>query len=151
MSAIGVTTIAHTSLVVTDLDRSIAFYRDVLGLKAGPVAVVEGPELAEHVGLPGARIRRLTMSGDNHQIDLVQFLAPAGRAAPRPPNDVGIAHLAFRVRGIERVCRDLAARGVRLVSEPQSYGRAKSCYFLDPDGIILELLDPGDPEPAPRA
>jgi catechol 2,3-dioxygenase-like lactoylglutathione lyase family enzyme len=56
---------------------------------------------------------------------------------------VGAAHLAFEVDDIDQAYNDLTRKGVRFVSPPRRSGNVKGCYFEDPDGITLELLQHG--------
>lgn len=132
--------VLHTSFTVADLERSIAFYRDILGFKLE--TVVDGGEVAARVvGLPGAKLRLAFLRNAGHQVELVQYMTHGGKRTPQQRNDVGGAHVAFHVDDCEAAYRELKAKGVRFISTPQDAGTAKACYFQDPDGITLELIE----------
>jgi catechol 2,3-dioxygenase-like lactoylglutathione lyase family enzyme len=137
----------HTSFTVSDLDRSIAFYRDALGLELQRTIRRRGPWIGRMTGLPGAdlRIAALAVPGASHVLELIEYVVPPGTRRPRlPTNDVGSAHLGFAVDDIEREYVRLRALGVEFVSppvrvdEPPGEG-SWGAYFRDPDGIPLEL------------
>lgn len=137
----------HMGLQVADLDRSVAFYRDVLGFE---VAFAWNPQAAyirELVGYPDADIHAaiLRLPGSEVMLELLEY-----RNVDRVPVDTrtanpGTAHIAFFVDDLDTLYTDLAARGVRSVSPPvtptigpNEGGRA--VYLIDPDGIRVELI-----------
>ena len=149
--------IFHTGLTVSDLDRSIAFYRDLLGLELVAQWDSAEPYLRRVVGFPDAelRIALLRLPGSSsgasgHHIELLEYRSPRGtRGDPRTCNP-GNAHVAFMVEDIDAAYAELSATGVRFKSVPVeiTHGRnrgGKAVYFLDPDDITLELV-----QPAPR-
>jgi catechol 2,3-dioxygenase-like lactoylglutathione lyase family enzyme len=147
----------HTGLTVSDLDRSIAFYRDALGLELVTQWESSQPYLRTVVGFPDAelRIALLRVPGieggvSGHHIELLEYRHPRGtRGDPRTCNP-GNVHVAFAVADLEATYRELSARGVRFKSAPVAitHGRnagGKAVYLWDPDDITLELI-----QPAPR-
>jgi catechol 2,3-dioxygenase-like lactoylglutathione lyase family enzyme len=146
----------HTGLTVSDLERSIAFYRDVLGFELVQQWDSAQPYLRTILGFPDADLRiallRLPSATgpSGHHIELLEYRSPRGvRGDPRTCNP-GNAHVAFMVEDLDTVYTELRARGVRFRSAPVeiAHGRhkgAKAVYFLDPDDITLELV-----QPAPR-
>lgn len=147
--------IFHTGLTVSDLDRSIAFYRDVLGLEVVTQWESAEPYLRRIVGFPDAelRIALLRLPGaPGHQIELLEYRSPRGARGDARTCNPGNAHMAFVVEDLAAVHAELSAKGVRFKSEPVEidHGRnrgAKAVYFLDPDDITLELVQPA-PRPA---
>lgn len=146
----------HTGLVVSDMERSLAFYRDVLGLVEERGDVMEGEMISRLTGFEDARIRIAYLGiGDmRHSVELVEYLNPrAGPTAQRPRNAVGTAHLGIIVGDLDAVYRDLSGRGVEFVGTPTSRPDApypwarKACYLLDPDGYLIELIERA---PAPK-
>jgi catechol 2,3-dioxygenase-like lactoylglutathione lyase family enzyme len=90
--------------------------------------------------------------GGGPRIELLQYVTPAGEALPANsfPNTLGLRHLAFRVRDIGAMAARLRAAGVTLFSPPVrvpagvvqfAAGEKTLLYFLDPDGVILELAE----------
>ena len=137
----------HMGLQVADLDRSVAFYRDILGFE---VVFAWNPQAAyidELVGYPGVDLHAaiLRLPGTEVMLELLDY-----RNVERTPIDTGTAnpgtaHIAFFVDDLDGLYADLSARGVRSVSPPvtptigpNEGGRA--VYLIDPDGIRVELI-----------
>jgi catechol 2,3-dioxygenase-like lactoylglutathione lyase family enzyme len=138
----------HTGFVVSDMARSLAFYRDLLGLKEELNAIREGEGISQVVGYPNARLHVVYLgTGDlKHSVELIQYLnPPGGNIAPTNRNDVGATHLGIIVDDLDSLHEYLSARGAKFISPPVSrpgtiYAR-KVCYLQDPDGNWLELLE----------
>jgi catechol 2,3-dioxygenase-like lactoylglutathione lyase family enzyme len=141
--------IHHVSLNVMDLERSLRFYRDVLGLEPlfGPEDVT-GPGFGRATKIDGAKIRYTVLRvGDGTSLVwLIQFLAPRARPSRQQVHDTEAPHIAFRVDDIDEAKARLEARGVKFTSEPIRVddgplsGRS-FVYFPDPDGVILEIFE----------
>ena len=141
--------IFHTGVTVSNLDRSIAFYRDQLGLELamGPTEIFCGEELSQGLGVPGACLRLAVFKIGDGSLELLEYSAPPSPVAkPMPPNTLGAMHVAFEVTDIQARVKELEARGIKFLSKPNlvADGPLKGwnwCYFLDPDGITLELVE----------
>jgi catechol 2,3-dioxygenase-like lactoylglutathione lyase family enzyme len=136
----------HTGYTVSDLDRSVAFYRDLLGCEVIASQEKEGGYLAAIVGYPDAHVRmaHLRAPHSDHVIELFQYLAPTPGHAQSEPRNVGTAHMCFLVDDLDATYRRLRANAVDFVSAPveidtgiNTGGRA--LYLRDPDGIPMEL------------
>jgi catechol 2,3-dioxygenase-like lactoylglutathione lyase family enzyme len=146
--------IFHTGLTVSDLDRSIAFYRDVLGLELVSQWDSAQPYLRRVVGFPDAelRIALLRLAGkpggtSGHHIELLEYRVPRGARGDTRTCNPGNVHVSFMVEDLDAAYAELSARGVRFKSAPVEidHGRnrgAKAVYLLDPDDITLELVQP---------
>ena len=141
----------HTGFTVSDLDRSLAFYRDQLGLEVIAQQEKQGGYLGEVVGYPDAHVRmaHLRVPGGKHVVELFEYFAPEGVHPSRiEPRDVGTAHLCFVVDDLPAAYEQLLAAGVdTFVSPPVlvdtgintgGYG----VYLRDPDGIVVEIFQP---------
>ena len=142
--------INHTGLVVSDMERSLSFYRDVLGLVEERTDVLEGEMISQLTGFEDARIHIAYLGiGDmRHSVELVEYLNPVAGPAARPArNAAGTAHLGIIVGDLDSIYRDLSGRGVKFVGAPTSRPDApypwarKACYLLDPDGYLIELIE----------
>ena len=151
----------HTGFVVSDMERSLAFYQDLLGLKQERNQILEGEFISELVGYPDARLHIVYLgSGDmRHSVELIQYLSPPGMPTAMPErHQVGASHLGVIVDDLDAFYAELSSRGVRFVSPPAIRPGAvypmasKGCYMQDPDGNWLELLErPPAPEGATQA
>ena len=138
----------HMGIQVADLERSIAFYRDILGFEV----VFQWNPQAEYirtiVGYPGVDIHAaiLRMPGDtNVFLEILEY-----RNVEKTPVDTrtanpGTAHLAFFTDDCDALYEELVAKGVPSVSAPvtptmgpNTGGRA--VYMIDPDGIRVEFI-----------
>ncbi len=150
--------VLRVGLTVDDLERSVAFYRDVLGFTVGGRIEAAGPEVEALTGLFGVRLRTAELRLGDERLELTEFLVPKGRPAPvdQRSNDRWFQHVAIIVRDMDSAYAVLRARGVRYASTapqtlppsiPQAAG-IRAFYFRDPDGHPLEILqfppDKGD-------
>jgi glyoxylase I family protein len=127
----------HLDLVVTDLERSLAFYRELLE----PLGFTRASEIK---GERGERVVYLGGTG-GASVSLRQAQSGA-HATPYDRYAVGVHHLAFVAASREQVDERagwLRERGVEIESEPREYDYTPGYYavfFYDPDGIKLELV-----------
>ncbi len=142
--------IHHAGLVVRDLDRSIYFYHDLLGLPFAnePTPWFEGPALATGVGVPGAVLRQVSLwAGEHSTMELIEYQnRPESSAAPVPNNHLGAAHVCFRVDDVRAKKAELEAKGVRFYSDVNVVDEGplagwRWVYFSDPDGLALEIVE----------
>ena len=138
------------TIVVGDLDRSIAFYAGVLTFSKVREYEVSGEAWERLEGVFPVRLRGARMRLGSEEIDLVEFLAPEGR--PIPPearsNDRTFQHIAIIVSDMKAAYSRLREHRVRHASSgPQrlpdwnpNAGGIEAFYFKDPDGHALEVL-----------
>jgi len=141
MKVLGV---AHTSFTVSDLARSVAFYRDILGMELVTQFEGRGQIVETILGMPGAHLKTAFLKAGDHTLELIQYLHPKGKPYDRRTCDVGPCHMAFLVADINEAYKSLSAKGVHFKSAPQSSelegATHWACYMTDPDGITLELI-----------
>jgi catechol 2,3-dioxygenase-like lactoylglutathione lyase family enzyme len=145
----GVVGAHHTSFTVADLDRSLAFFRDRLGLEVVFRREVHDDYFGRIVGLPGCRVRAalLRIPGSAHHVELFEYLTPRGRACTPQPCDPGSAHLSLLVDDLPAFCEGLRAEGVALVGAPVVIDAGPNAggwgvYLRDPNGVLIELFQP---------
>ncbi len=108
-----ITGFLHFAYSCADADRSIAFYRDNLGMELVADRVVPGGGYVEAVtGIAGARVRIVHLQGYGFNLELLEYEEPRGDTRAREPNHAGSAHMAFVVDDCDAVCAELAAKGV---------------------------------------
>jgi catechol 2,3-dioxygenase-like lactoylglutathione lyase family enzyme len=136
----------HTSFTVSDIDRSIAFYRDQLGLEFLRVDVRDPTFSQKASGIPGAVFKVAFLQAPDHRLELIEYKSPPGRKLDLATNNVGCAHIAFEVDDLRGMYARLKAAGVVFASEPlQIQGGPNDggwmVYLRDPDGITVELQE----------
>lgn len=144
----------HFSFTVEDLDRSVDFYTRLLGLELIHRQEQSNDYTRALVGFSDAalRIAQLRVPGQprgvsSHDLELVEYVAPRGTPYGGGRNRPGASHLAFTVEDGRAEYERLVGAGVRFVSPPQAIAAGVNkggytCYFLDPDEITLELVQP---------
>lgn len=146
-----VTAVTAVGFTVADMDRSIAFYHDVLSFNPMSDVEVDGPEYDRLWGIFGVRARVVRMQLGEQQLELTQFLSPPDvRPIPVPSysNDLWFQHVAIVVRDMDAAWAELRKHRVRQVSaRPQTIpvsnpvaAGIRALKFRDPDGHNLELL-----------
>jgi catechol 2,3-dioxygenase-like lactoylglutathione lyase family enzyme len=139
----------HTGITVSDLDKSIEFYRDTLGLELtlGPTEVFEGDALSAGLAVPDARLRLAVFKVGDGQLELLEYLSPPSPVdCPVPNNALGAMHVAFEVEDMRATVKELEAKGIRFFTRPNVVTEGPLngwtwVYFRDPDGITLELIE----------
>ena len=123
--------IGHTHLKVSDLDRSIAFYRDVIGL-----------DLMQTFGKSAAF---MSAGGYHHHIGLNTWESKGGEPAPK--GHPGLYHVAFLYpdrHALARALANVVKSGVELTGAAD-HGVSEAIYFDDPDGNGIEIYRDRDP------
>jgi catechol 2,3-dioxygenase-like lactoylglutathione lyase family enzyme len=140
-----VTAIRHTGIVVSNMETSLPFYRDLLGLEIWWNTIEQGPEMDAVTGIPSARVHTVKLRApDCVTIELQQYLnQPRPVHAPAMACDVGCSHVALQVRNLDVLYQTAVRAGIRFNTPPvvAPGGKAKVTYCRDPEGVILELVE----------
>ncbi len=148
------TDVRRTTIIVRDIEKSLALYRDVIGLEVNYDTIVTTSGVALPAGKPGANARLVLLNANDNWvgwIGLMQWIDPPISAGDYPkrmgPGDVVIILNTEDVEG--RCAAAKAVPGVTFTAEPrlQVYPgrdggaeiRVMGCNFFDPDGILIEL------------
>ena len=139
----------HVGITVKDLDASIRFYHDVLGLQFSnePSPWFEGEELGKAVGVPGAALRQVSLLLGDTTLELLEYKSPPSETTSRSSRTtVGASHVAFLVDDIEAKKAELEAQGIEFYSAVNVVDEGvlagwRWVYFDDPDGYPLELVE----------
>jgi glyoxylase I family protein len=138
--------IRHVGVTVSNLENSIHYFRDLLGLQAGSVVTRQGKVIDEVLKMKNVTIRecRLTTS-NNETIELIEYVHPKGKLLDLNTNNFGVTHVSFTVINIKKMYNDLTAEGYEFNNKPivhwMNDGKGRViCYAKGPDGITVELV-----------
>ena len=119
----------HTRYRVSDLEKTVSFYRDVLGLK----------EVRRHTSGRGSQLVFFKAPGSEEEIELCKYDA-SGPVVVGPD----LTHLAFEVDNIEEFAKQTTAKGYPLSDGPHPTGNGGAIAFIDaPEGYEIELIQRG--------
>ena len=140
----------HTSYTVSNLERSLAFYRDLLGFEVLHIRPqITNRYFRDIVGYPDGVIKGafLAIPGTDHRLELFEYVHPRGTPLDTRNNNPGSSHMAFYVDDLVALYEDLKTKGVQFRSPPVYMDEGPNAggwavYMLDPDGITIELFQP---------
>ena len=143
--------LTHIGICVSDWERSLSFYRDVLGFKYLSELQVAGEPTNTLLQLDNVELRASYLERDGTRIELLHFASPGhrGDGQPRPMNQLGLSHLSLRVDNLAATRQELEKAGVRILEHTRidiPAFEAAAVFIADPDGTLIELVQaPGDP------
>lgn len=146
--------LTHLGICVSDLERSLRFYRDTLGCVEVGRLELAGEPTATLNGWPDVEVRVVYLERDGWRLELMAFPVPGwtGSQEPREMNQLGLTHLAFRVEDLDAVCEKIVAAGGGILASTRLDlpGPIRVVMAHDPDGVRFELMQaPGDPDAVP--
>ena len=118
----------HTRYRVTDLEKTVSFYKDVLGLK----------ELRRHTSGRGSQLVFLKAPEGDEEIEICKF-DESGPVVIGPD----LTHLAFEVDDLEKFAKEATAKGYPLSDGPHAAGSGKIAFIDAPEGYEIELIEHG--------
>jgi len=144
--------IHHASITTKDIGRLAAFYRDVLGFEQVlEVAWDRDAPVADLIyGLRETAVRMVMLKKVNAFLELFEFSNPVGKPLDprRPVCDAGYSHICLLVEDIAVEHARLTAAGMVFTCTPQHIpGLCTATYGRDPDGNIIELMEPDEHAP----
>ena len=137
----------HTGITVENLERSLAFWRDMLGFELSHTAHQTGELAKEITGVAGAEIKlAVVKTPGSHKIELLEYLAPPDRKqVALRPCDVGSVHVALLVDDLDAVLERISASDWKAAGKPQTLTSGPNkgkrvIYVRDPDGTTIEFM-----------
>jgi len=157
-----ISSVLPTALAVSDLGRSIAFYRDLLGFELVFQWNPQAPYIGELVGYPNVDLHGaiLRVPGSEVFLELLEYRGIEVTTVDMANGNIGNGHIAFNVDELMPLYQRLTAAGVKSVSPPVTptigpNRGGKAVYMIDPDGFRVELIETtrsfGDYKPGPAA
>ena len=148
--------VTHVGVCVSDMERSIRFYRDLLGFQYLSRIHLVGEPSDTLLALKDVDFHAAYLERDGLRLELLWFASPPASALepPRRMNHLGFTHLSLRVTELDEIVERLKAQGVRVLDHTRIdiAARGSAAVMLtDPDGLSIELVQsPGDPALPPR-
>ena len=140
-----ITAVRHTGIVVSDMQESLRFYRDLLGMEVWADFKDDSHFVQAVTDVPGAHIWMIKLkAADGCSIELLQYLShPQDVPKPVRACDVGCNHVALQVDDLDKLYEKLISAGIRAHVPPtvSPDGYAKVIYCRDPEGVIVELVE----------
>jgi alkylhydroperoxidase/carboxymuconolactone decarboxylase family protein YurZ/catechol 2,3-dioxygenase-like lactoylglutathione lyase family enzyme len=149
----------HVGFTVSNLERTIDFYHNILGLEFAnePTDWFSGEALDKGINVPGAQLKLVSFKVGESGIEFLEYAAPSSpNDRPLPNNGLGAGHIAFFVEDIAAKKKELEAKGIKFYSDINLVDEGplagwRWVYFSDPDGISLELVEIAYTRPEERA
>ena len=142
--------IHHVAIGTPDLERALAFYRDVLGFEVVQESDWhrDNPLADQAVGLPNTSARMAMLRAPNAFLEVWEYREPEPRDLTSRPSDLGYPHFALQVDDIQAEFDRLSAAGMEFVADaPVAFGDAASAvYGRDPFGNVIEIYEIHDKE-----
>lgn len=152
--SIHASVMSHVSLCVRNLDRSLQFYRDILGFQVTKDEVQDTSRgFLPHLYRERHAQRRIVhlRYGDAHSLPFLALTEHPGDTVGGTPillDQVGISHVSFTVPNVAEVTRRLLEHGVKTCGPAEAYrdanGNIRTVFFLDPDGIVVQIDGGGE-------
>lgn len=136
---------SHVGISVIDIDRSIAFYRDMFGMEQlCDVFPFGGEQFETIMDIPGVSGRMCMIGKGTLNLELFEFDGSKPKDPNYPVSDRGYSHFGVEVDDIAETYEKLKAADVRIHSPVLTFmGGMKAAYCRDPDGNVFEIMEPG--------
>ena len=139
----------HFSFTVSNIEESVHFFCDILGLKANPAWEMKGDPIEKIVQMPGTWLKLCNViTPDNNTIELIEYVSPKGKTIDLSTCNTGVAHLGFQVDSIQETYEELMRKGLKFeqgpIPIPSEPGESLAVlgYIKGPDNITMEFIGP---------
>ena len=137
--------VRHFGIVVSDVEKSLDFYGNNLGLEIKVDNLEEGNFIDTILGIKNVKVRTIKMIAKEGKtmLEILHYKSHKGEKRKKYRIfDIGASHPAFTVKDINEEYKKLKKRGVKFISSPQisPNGKAKVAFCIDPDGVPVELV-----------
>jgi catechol 2,3-dioxygenase-like lactoylglutathione lyase family enzyme len=136
--------IRHSGIVVKDLEVSLHFYKDLLGLKVIKQTDESGSYIDNLLDSPGVKVTTVKMAApDGQMIELLKYQAPESKQIAHNLYDIGLTHISFTVDDLSKEYDRLSGQEVPFNCPPQLSpdGYAKVTFCRAPEGTFIELVE----------
>ena len=138
-----ITNFRHVCLVVDNLEESLKFYRDIIGLKVSKILTVEGEYPETAFNIKGIKLTYVKMHTSNQVKDSPPIFELHHWENPRTLSKTGYNHISFTVEDIDYEYKRLTELGVRFISKPITTpdSNTKICFAYDPNNYLIEFVE----------
>jgi len=136
--------ILHIGIGVFDLETSVRFYRDVVGMEIEYRAHHDGERISRVVDVPDAKLDICVLRKGSVRLELIDYGKPEKKqVAYKDQSTPGLIHIAMKVSDVDEAYRRMKAMGYGFNSEPMvtRENGPKICYFRGPDNVVMELYE----------
>ena len=137
--------VRHVGIMVSDMEKSLKFYRDLLGLKVKSLEDEEGEFLDNMLAHENVKnkVAKLYAKNDNALVELVESISHPRNKTDRDFFTIGASHFALTVDNIDETYDYLIKNGVKFTAPPQQTPDrlVKVTFCEDPDGTPIELVE----------
>jgi catechol 2,3-dioxygenase-like lactoylglutathione lyase family enzyme len=150
MPALGM---SHVAFCVSDIEQSLAFYRDALGFQVRNDRLQETttgglPHVYKHRRATRRQVTLTYAEGDARpQLVITEHPGEPPDGEPIKLDQIGISHLSFTVSSVAQLTEELLAKGYKTAGPPDAFqdasGRIRTVFFCDPDGILVQFDEGG--------
>ena len=135
----------HASFTVSNIDKSVIFYRDVLGLRHLDTSTRDSSFSEDVTGIQGADLKIAYFEANNCRVELIEYLSPVGEKINTATCNVGSAHICFNVNNFSNFVKHLVNSNVifsgKVSKIPAGPNKGKSVlYFEDIDSNSIEII-----------
>lgn len=136
--------IRHTGIVVTDIEKSIDFYRQYFGFEVQKDMIEYGEYIDNFCSLKDVKVRTVKMALENgDMIELLDFVSHPQQNSDKQINNIGCTHIALTIENLDELYSEMVSDGISFNCVPQFSpdGQAKATFCTDPDGTFIELVE----------
>jgi catechol 2,3-dioxygenase-like lactoylglutathione lyase family enzyme len=133
----------HVGLGVVNLEESVKFYTEVLGMEIDYKAHHEGKPISNVVGVENAILNVCVVKKGSCKIELIEYGNQLELKGHKKQNEPGLIHISFQVDDVDEVYAKVKSLGYEFYSSPKITrpNGPKICYFKGPDGVTMELYE----------
>lgn len=136
--------IRHIGLYVNNLDIMMNFYKNVFNMKVVINQVEESQYIQKVLGVDGIKVHIIKLKADDGaMIELLKCNIEENMMEDKRLYTYGLSHIAITVEDLSKTFVELKNMGLKYISEPtiSTDNYAKVCFFQDPEGNFLELVE----------
>jgi glyoxylase I family protein len=136
--------IRHIGITVEDMEKSLGFYRDLLGFVITRDMKESGECIDNFSGIKNILVRTVKMKdADDNLIELLQYYSHPEKAQRQPIITIGCSHFAITVEDLDGLYAKLKSKGILFNAPPQFSpdGKVKLTFCKDPDGVLIEMVE----------